>query len=522
MIKILLVDDEKIERDALRLIINKGVNKPIHIEEATNGREALSLFQSFGPDIVFMDIKMPGINGLEAAKTIRSQNSDTRIVFITAFHEFDYAHEAIRIGVDDYLIKPSSEAQIVSLVEKMVSEVDVQRREKNQAHTDDLRLSALTEHLAQEFVYHLFLRGIEKDKFANYLSLLSIPFVSGYGGILELDYESYPIRVESEYQKKILQRRCASVITAEMKRQNHLCYWNFDLSDPYFLLALPREPTIDGQPTDLLHQIQERIRHEFTIQARIYLGPEFSEPSQALRSYARARRNTSPIPRSKRLLKPGFEDQVKHSLLQSDKEAFQTLLDELVTGIRESEQDYLSLRTEIVDLSRVLNHFFTSRLAGGGDRISDEALLVAPDQTALIAQVTVFFRELYGGIETGIESRSSQNLDPLLAYLGKNFHRDLSLEQAASMARLSAFHFTKVFKQVTGTTYVDYLTRLRIEEASYLLENTPKSITEVAEAVGYRDPNYFSRVYKKWTGHPPTKIRSKIIQIPQNNPDSIL
>ena len=109
MFKLLIADDEQLEREALRFIISKSIDSIIDIEEAVNGREAIAKVQASHPDIIILDINMPGINGIEAAWKIREKDKSVCIIFLTAFHQFDYAHEAIKVGVEDYIVKPSSE-----------------------------------------------------------------------------------------------------------------------------------------------------------------------------------------------------------------------------------------------------------------------------------------------------------------------------------------------------------------------------------------------------------------------------
>ena len=107
MFKLLIADDEQLERDALHFIILKSIDSISNIEEAVNGREAIDKAWKMKPDIIILDINMPGINGIEAAWKIRENHETASIIFLTAvfFHQFDYAHEAIKVGADDYIVK---------------------------------------------------------------------------------------------------------------------------------------------------------------------------------------------------------------------------------------------------------------------------------------------------------------------------------------------------------------------------------------------------------------------------------
>jgi two-component system response regulator YesN len=110
------------------------------------------------------------------------------------------------------------------------------------------------------------------------------------------------------------------------------------------------------------------------------------------------------------------------------------------------------------------------------------------------------------------DSQAKTQLAPLLKHVQNHYDQDISLDQAAELCNVSLFHFTKVFKRVMGTTFVDYLTTLRMDHAIALFESTSMNVSEVSQAVGYQDQGYFSKVFKKHTGINPTDYRRKIFQ----------
>lgn len=133
MLKLLIADDELIEREALHFIIGRSCPGIGTIEEASNGREAISINATFKPDIIIMDIKMPGVNGIDASKIIRQYNPDCRIILLTAFNYFDYAREAIKIGVKDFLVKPVQNDEIIQVINSVVDSIKSDRNKKKKA-----------------------------------------------------------------------------------------------------------------------------------------------------------------------------------------------------------------------------------------------------------------------------------------------------------------------------------------------------------------------------------------------------
>ena len=140
MLKILIADDEVIERTVLEKKLKKYYGDSCEVLTAKNGREALEIYAQQHPRIVILDIEMPGVNGLEAAKEIRKTDRSCCILFLTAFDEFSYAKAAISVHALDYLLKPCDENELISAVDEAIRLSSVNNEE--QADTEDLRSSS--------------------------------------------------------------------------------------------------------------------------------------------------------------------------------------------------------------------------------------------------------------------------------------------------------------------------------------------------------------------------------------------
>ncbi|WP_027625700.1 response regulator transcription factor [Clostridium lundense] len=116
MYKILLVDDEILEREALKIMVGKLNNQVTIVGEAENGREAIELDMKLNPDIIFIDIKMPGIDGIKASEIIKKQNENKVIIMLTAYDDFDLIHKALTLGVNDYILKPIKREKLLEIL----------------------------------------------------------------------------------------------------------------------------------------------------------------------------------------------------------------------------------------------------------------------------------------------------------------------------------------------------------------------------------------------------------------------
>ena len=124
MYKIMLADDEGIVIDSLKFIIGKEFGGKCIVEYAKTGRSVIALAEKFRPDIAIMDIQMPGINGIEAMKEIRKNNANVLFIVMSAYDKFDYAKEAIKLGVLEYITKPMERTKIVSALKKGMDRID--------------------------------------------------------------------------------------------------------------------------------------------------------------------------------------------------------------------------------------------------------------------------------------------------------------------------------------------------------------------------------------------------------------
>lgn len=128
--KLLIVDDEPIVRRGIKMLVNLEALGITELFEAKNGEEALGLFKENKPELVLLDINMPGMNGLTLASKIKEISSTAKIAMITGYDYFDYAREALRIGVQDYILKPVSKDDITSVLEKLISSYKQQRKQE--------------------------------------------------------------------------------------------------------------------------------------------------------------------------------------------------------------------------------------------------------------------------------------------------------------------------------------------------------------------------------------------------------
>ena len=185
MYRVLLADDEGIMLESLKKIIEGSFGQECEVATAKTGRAVVELAETFRPDIAFMDIQMPGLNGIQAIKEIQKNNKNTIFIIITAYDQFDYAKEAINLGVMEFLTKPVNKKVVLDVLVQAMNKVDETRKKRS----DDLKIREKLETvipvLESGYIYELLLanRGISSGE--NYRTLLDIKEAYAYIIVLE-------------------------------------------------------------------------------------------------------------------------------------------------------------------------------------------------------------------------------------------------------------------------------------------------------------------------------------------------
>ncbi|GMB08048.1 helix-turn-helix domain-containing protein [Thermolongibacillus altinsuensis] len=183
MYKILIADDEPLEREGLQLMIERMLPDQFTFLYAEHGRSAIQQVEQYQPHIVFMDIKMPGIHGLEAIAEIRKKYADIKIVILTAYDYFMYAKEAISLGVDEYLLKPVKKEQIVSVLEKLTDKLAVEKKAREAELETREKLAQL--YALSEATFTLFLMERMDELDAN--QVIPIEIEKGFALVIQFE-----------------------------------------------------------------------------------------------------------------------------------------------------------------------------------------------------------------------------------------------------------------------------------------------------------------------------------------------
>ncbi len=531
MYRILLADDEGIVLNSMTFLIEKNFEGKFEIETAKSGRAAIEAAEVFRPDIIFMDIQMPGINGIEAMKEIRTIIPGVIFIVLTAYDKFDYAKEAINLGVMEYLNKPFNQKDVVAVLQTAMEKVDDRLRRRREDLQTKERMETVMPIIENGFIYSIIFEEQIDEDIANYKDLLGINSTYGYMMVV----------VFGEHQQGHLM---TNVVGSSVKAQT--TYYNKvrELIKDAFPEAIVGSVSANRIPifipsSDAKMELSERgaiiekcrsltrsLRSATDISYRIGIGgmkrikgasESYEEAIKALVSTEGSVAHIDDLP-----ITVSYEENYP-AVLES--EIFEKLNDGDIDSclIKAGEffdwmatghgDDMMSIKLKCLEF--VLRAESLMYLSGGptyeftGRKEYLQQIMGADDTETLKTWYMDKFRTAAGNVSTGSKDRTHHVIKKALEYIDNNFHKDISLDELAGELGISSYYFSKLFKEEKGEGFVEYLTRRRVEEAKALLKSPEHSIKEVGVACGYSDPNYFSRIFKKATGMTPTEYKDK-------------
>ncbi|MBM6616177.1 response regulator [Bacillus suaedaesalsae] len=506
MMKLLIVDDEQIEREGLQAILQRAFPELV-IKQAKNGTQALEIVEEFHPDLILMDIKMPGLNGLETIERISSTYPAIKFVMITAYDSFNYARQAIKLGVKDFLLKPSKANEIVATVAKVIKQCEeeklVMAREKIQQaalhktlqlvetdivtqllfdHVHEVHLDMLVEMLGSEtsdekFVIVVFLPpGSEK-----YYSLIKEKVrITKRCWVGALYGRQLPLIVFRDKEKSFRSQAISLAIeirSVAKKEEND--NWFIGIGNVCY--------SMDG------------IRQSY--QESLLATTDTAIPSK-YRFYQDLRpSNMSGVHKTKQ---KGLYDNIR---LGKWEDVFLYILN-VIQHYENKNVPLLEIQQRVLELlwdaSRIISEMgvemdtplFSFHVNNGRELRAETSLLVSR------------MKEAYSNYR---DHQEADTIHSIKKYIIEHSHEDISLDMLGKNVGLSPIYISKLFKERLGINYIDFLTECRIEKAKKLMTDTEKSIKEITFEVGYHEPNYFSRVFKKMVGTSPMEYKKSLL-----------
>ncbi|MEI3490685.1 response regulator [Blautia obeum] len=540
MLKIFLAEDEVIVRETIKRMIPWEDLGFELVGEAADGEMALPLLLRQKPDLLITDIKMPFMDGLTLAKVAKKEIPGLKVVILSGYDDFNYAKQAINIGVEDYLLKPITKNALIERLTEIRSRYEHEKTQKEYYEK-----------------FHREMQAYEKNSSRDFFEAL----VSGSMDMMEIYRRSEKLGLDivaEAYNVLIFTMNCEEDFSGQREGYSEWEAESLELLEEFFsentsamlfrcnifsygVLIKGQKETIEENTRSCVSEIQRILdRKEQKRQWFVAAGEPVERLSQIQKSYYSASRAFS-----QRYL---YDENILY-------------YDEMASmekkNVTEDDSTYLQ-KVDVNALNPViLQKFLSNGLLEETENfvkdyfyaIGQEPLesLVFRNYVTLNVRFSVmsFLKEIGCDTRTleqedteDVLSESSKSLENAIAYAEKiisqaialrdqnsgNKNRsilktavdfidshymeeDMSLNKAANAANVSANHFSALFSQNMGQTFIEYLTNLRMNKAKEYLRCTSMRSSEIAGEIGYKDAHYFSYLFKKTQGMTPSDYR---------------
>lgn len=539
MYRILIVDDEEIIRKGIINSIDWAKYDYEVVGEAVNGKDALEKALKERPDIILTDIYMPVMDGIEFSHEIKKHFPEIIIIFLTGYNEFTYAQQAIEIGVFRYITKPILQNE---LIQTLIDASDaLEHKEMEKEHLKKLK-KLLKESLPlfkERFLLNLVNSALTEKEIQNKLDYLSMDLKaqSYICVLLSIDDFTSLSQINSEADMNLMKFCIQNIAEEILTTDTYMVHTFEEKRSEIIILCCVKHFEEDNSILELhqrIQQLQESVRKylKVTISAgigRFYsklpdVGKSYNEAKSALEYRMTFGKNSiifiEDMEQNPGAVMPPIAISKVDDLILYTKGGNKTqtlaVLDEIFNYIKpevalKKDSIYL-LAIEIVNrLIRVILEFGDNLADVLGEKFSPFEVVGCDSLEDIYNEISAIINKIINFVQNKHNAVTRNSIEKAKEFIHQNYmNSELNLKSVAESVHISPGYFSQLFKQVTGKTCIEYLTKVRIDAAKKLLKETTLKAYEIADKVGFNDSQYFSTCFKKLIGVPPTEYRDII------------
>ncbi len=533
MFKVFLVEDEIVVREGIRKNINWEQYGFFYAGDASDGELALPMIRQIQPDLLITDIKMPFLDGLALSELVRSELPRTKIVIISGYDDFSYAQQAIRMGVEQYLLKPIVKEKMVEILIELQKKMEAERQQQEYLDMFQREAQEYEAFSRRRFFEQIVTGGLSVSEISETAKAMDIDVNALFYNIVlfSLNSAEYNGSTPESYTDALaaVQDNITQYFTSRVELI--LFRWNVTM---FAVLVKGGHEDIDQRTRECVENIQSRCTAAGDgVNWHIAWGTPVSRLSAIPVCFSEA----------SRILSYRYLCPEEHILTEAS-----------IRDIRKKDSHITSAGKQEIDQGRIrsflssgsaeeIDHFIDQLLQGAGEEAVSLPMfcryltmtvyfaaaeyldsigcradgfwppeLRPTDGISTPGEARQYARQVMGhAIELRDHESKKQQRDLMIQAIGfidKHFPEEtISLDRVAKKVNISPNYFSAMFSQEVGQTFIEYLTGKRIAEAKRMLRQTDKRSSEIAFAVGYKDPHYFSFVFKKVSGCTPSEYR---------------
>lgn len=537
-IKVFLVEDEMVIRRGIKNSIDWEKEGYIFCGEASDGELAYPMIIKEKPDILITDIRMPFMDGLELCKLVKKELPNIKILILSGYDEFDYAKEAIRLGVIEYLLKPISSGKLLEALNGVSESIRREKEDKDLVRKYMEEMRENTEHEKQKFFEQMIAGNLsmadaletgkkyEMNLSAGMYNLLLFRFTLG-----EENRKSGELLGEAEYAIEKLTERLEYVFEFQRGVED----WAFllmadneeQMSERVKELSKDLEEIMKnystiayfggiGQPVARLRELEESFREaeralaaRFTMELNRIISVEDIRMAQnvdtlddiEITSFGEIEKTRTML---EKFLNNGAEDEIDE------------FVDVYINELPEENLKSVLMRQYIIMDAYIVMMSFCEKIEGieGEMQAQSEELKNSMKTIQTLEEIKNYIRmllkKIIGVRDTISGRRYSDIIEIAKDQIRKTYMSDeISLNTIAAEVGMSPSYFSSIFSKEMGKTFVEYLTEIRMDRAKELLMCSSMKTSEIGYEVGYKDPHYFSYIFKKTQNCTPKEFRAR-------------
>jgi len=538
MIRIVIADDEKWVRAIVKTMILSAQNPDFTIVgEASDGREALELCTKLAPDVLVTDIKMPEIEGLELIESLRQVVPHLKTIIISGYDEFRYAQKAVMLGAFSYLLKPIEEEDLINTLVKAGKAAHEEKEREEKEALLKIQHEAGFTLLREKFLNEL----VSKDDFLTeeikkQSKRLGIKLDNPVFYVIIISIDDYAVKIKnlSKEQKFTITSKLKSYLDWISKKYFSGYSFFSHLEENEIIIICNTENTLENEYIrSKLSCIQKIIKRNTGItftsgisslgQGANRLKILYSQAAEAL-EYKMINGKGSIIfyngiagmDKNQIVISSDFVNDVVLNLELLNKKNVDSLIDSVFmylnshkahspNSIKSALWNFILNVIDKLDCKEIISEKLYE--------FNQECVYEKFKSLETLEDMNVYIKELFCYILNNFMAKNVQlgksAVETAKKFLEKNYNKKINLEMISNYVFLNPTYFSELFKKETGQNFIEYLTNLRISKAMELMRDTNMKTYEICEAVGYSDPKYFRKLFKKVVGISPSEYKNK-------------
>lgn len=538
MYKLVIVDDEPTVRFGLSNYFDWKAYGIEVVGEADDGDVALEVIEREKPDIVLTDVRMPNMDGIQMSNQLSERFPHIKIVFVSGHDDAEYLKSALKVKAVDYMFKPVNLGELEIVIERLVSSLNSEQQERK--HIEDMQVKLIQSMplLREKFLMSLIREGVVypsrvQDRI-DFLGL-NLPMEGAYWVIvIRIDDATEVAQTRSERDQQLLSYSVLNIVQELIERDIGGYVFENQIGEFVGILRLSQEDDQESLLFTLAEEVRESLHNYLKISVTIGVGERIYRLASLPQSYSQAKEAADQrwFLGKNQIISMDNLEQDEESVYRFDASQQERMVSSLKSA------DILKVQEELREMYNALSHNRSEGIAYARN-ISLQLLLLASrillelhvqkqelesKENELMAKV--FQRETLGDLHSLVEAhllevcgrigekrngKSKNVIERTRAIIEKRYAENLQVGDIATEVFLSTTYLCLLFKQETGETINEYVTKVRVDHAKLLLKDPANKFYDVCYAVGYSDPSYFSKIFKKYTGYTPSSFREQVM-----------